>query len=85
MFFLIGHVNREVALKGLDKLSLVSLGKNDYRQILSNLVFGLTYIMRPTLTLGGVLDKKNTVIKQHLNSLVGLLIHTANTNLTNVN
>lgn len=58
--FLIGHLNKEIALKGLDQLSQRVLTNEEYINILSSLSMGLNYIMEPTVTWGGVLDNKSS-------------------------
>lgn len=56
--FLIGHVNKEMALKGLEQLSKRTLTNKEYINILSFLITGLNYIIEPTITCSGVLDNK---------------------------
>lgn len=57
--FLIGHLDKEIALKGLEQLSQRTLTNEEYINILSSLSTGLNYIMEPTVTWGGVLDNKS--------------------------
>ena len=57
--FLIGHIDKEVALKGLEQLSKRTLTNEEYINILSSLNTGLNYIMEPTVVYGGVLYNKS--------------------------
>jgi hypothetical protein len=56
--FLIGHIDKETALKGLAQLSKKTLNNKEYINIISSLRTGLNYIMNPTLEWGGTLDNK---------------------------
>jgi len=58
--FLIGHINKEIALKGLEQLSQRTLTNEEYINIISSLNTGLNYIMNPTLTWSGTLENKYT-------------------------
>lgn len=58
--FLIGHIDKEMALNGLEQLSKRILTNEEYINILSSLNTGLNYIMEPTVTWGGVLDNKSS-------------------------
>ena len=56
--FLIGHIDKEMALKGLEQLLKRTFTNEEYINIISSLNTGLNYIMKPTVTWGGVLDNK---------------------------
>lgn len=56
--FLLGHLDRETSLIGLNHLISRSFNKKDFMIILSSLGAGLNYVMEPTLSNSGVLDKK---------------------------
>lgn len=58
--FLIGHIDKEMALKGLEQLSKRKFTNEEYINILSSLNTGLNYIMNPTLEWGGTLDNKSS-------------------------
>lgn len=57
--FLIGNMSEEISLLGLEKLRSRSIDGEEYAKILSSLSCGLNYIMTPTLSLSGTLDKKS--------------------------
>ncbi|MDX1808169.1 MAG: NACHT domain-containing protein [Sulfurospirillaceae bacterium] len=57
--FLIGNIDREIALKGLKKISSKIFDKKDYMGIFSSLSAGLTYIIEPVLSQLAILDKKH--------------------------
>lgn len=58
--FLIGHIDKETALKGLEQLLKRTLTNEEYINILSSLNTGLNYIMEPTVTWSGTLDNKSS-------------------------
>lgn len=58
--FLIGHIDKEIALKGLEQLSKRTLNNEEYINILSSLSTGLNYIIKPTVTWSAVLDNKSS-------------------------
>lgn len=58
--FLIGHIDREMALKGLEQLSKRTLTDEEYINIVSSLNTGLNYIMNPTIKWAGTLENKHS-------------------------
>lgn len=58
--FLIGHIDKEMALKGLEQLSKRTLTAEEYINIISSLNTGLNNIMNPTIKWAGTLENKHS-------------------------
>lgn len=58
--FLIGHIDKEMALIGLEQLSKRTLTDEEYINIISSLNTGLNYIMNPTIKWVGTLENKHS-------------------------
>lgn len=57
--FLIGYIEQEMALKGLEQLSLRDFNKEEFISILSSLSVGLKYFIQPTTKKTAILYRKH--------------------------